>query len=309
MIRSVQILFAAVFICCLCAAYEASAAERPKRVKSESSAPPVPVVVPVTILSIIPAQAEPGAKVVLSGTGFGENAAVFLGSVENAARITDATHAEFVIPPKLEAGLYALYLKRADGTIGRSYNFTVLPVRPVLSSLQPPQISSCAVGKEREVIARGGNFGDGSLLFFNGAALISTILSPESISFIVPPVAGGLHQIQVKNSPDNSSVPLTLTVETRPEIGQVTVGNEHVNYYELIISGKNFNQNSSVYVDGVQIGGRGGQDMTEREKLIYVDCTKLVYQRHPYSPVNKDFRLQVVNPGGEGSQVITVTAP
>ncbi|GAC1448316.1 MAG: hypothetical protein PVSMB11_09820 [Desulfuromonadaceae bacterium] len=59
----------------------------------------------------------------------------------------------------------------------------------------------------------------------------------------------------------------------------------------------------------MQIGGRGGQDMAEREKLIYIDCTKLIYQRYPYSPVNKDFRLQVVNPGGEGSQVITVTAP
>jgi hypothetical protein len=59
----------------------------------------------------------------------------------------------------------------------------------------------------------------------------------------------------------------------------------------------------------MQIGGRGGQDMAEREKLIYVDCSKLIYQRHPYSPVNKDFRLQIVNPGGEASQVITVTAP
>jgi hypothetical protein len=49
--------------------------------------------------------------------------------------------------------------------------------------------------------------------------------------------------------------------------------------------------------------------MAEREKLIYSDCMKLIYQRHPYSPVNKDFRLQVVNSGGEGSQVITVTAP
>ncbi|NTW99462.1 MAG: transcription factor, partial [Geobacteraceae bacterium] len=265
--------------------------------------------VPVTILSIIPVQAEPGAKVMLSGTGFGESASVVLGSVEITARITGGKQAEFNLPPQLEAGLYALYLKRSDGTTGRSYNFTVLPLRPVLNSLQPPQISSCAAGKEREVIARGGNFGGTSMLFFDGAALTSTLLSTESISFIVPAVSGGLHQVQVKNAPENSSVQLNLAVETRPEIGQVTVGDEHVNYYELVISGRNFNQNSSVYVDGMQIGGRGGQDMVEREKLIYVDCAKLIYQRHPYSPVTKDFRLQVVNPGGEGSQVITVTAP
>jgi hypothetical protein len=298
-----------IFLFCFCLVCEAPAAERPKRVKSETAPIPAPVAVPVTILSIIPAQAEPGAKVMLSGTGFGENATVFLGSVEITPRITGGKQAEFSVPPLLAAGLYALYLKRSDGTTGRSYNFAVLPLRPVLSSLQPSRISSCAAGKEREVIARGSNFGETSMLFFDGAALGSTLISQESISFTVPTAPGGIHQVQVKNAPENSSVPLTLSVETRPEIGQVTVGSEHVNFYELIITGSNFNQNSSVYVDGMQIGGRGGQDMAEREKLIYIDCTKLIYQRHPYSPVNKDFRLQIVNPGGEGSQVITVTAP
>ncbi len=302
-------LRALIIVFCVCVACEVSAAERPKRLMNGTASKPVPAAVPVTLLSIIPAQAEPGTKVLLSGTGFGENATVFLGSVEITARITGGKQAEFNVPPQLEAGLYALYLKRSDGMTGRSYNFTVLPVRPVLNSLQPPVISSCAAGKEREVIARGSNFGGSTMLFFNGAALGSTLLSPESISFSVPAVPGGIYQVLVKNAPENSSVPLTLAVETRPEIGQVTVGNEHVNFYELIISGRNFNQNSSVYVDGMQIGGRGGQDMAEREKLLYVDCTKLIYQRYPYSPVNKDFRLQVVNPGGEGSQVITVTAP
>lgn len=298
-----------VFVFCFCLTSVASAAERPKRIMGEAVPKPVTVAVPVTILSIIPAQAEPGAKIMLSGTGFGENATVFLGSVEIPARVTGAKLAEFNLPPQLEPGLYALYLKRSDGTTGRSYNFTVLPLRPVLSSLEPAVISSCAAGRDREVIARGSNYAAASMLFFDGAVLTSTLLSPESISFTVPAVPGGIHQVQVKNSPENSSVPLTLSVETRPEIGQVTVGNEYVNFYELIITGKNFNQNSSVYVDGLQIGGRGGQDMAEREKLIYIDCTKLIYQRYPYSPVNKDFRLQIVNAGGEGSQVITVTAP
>jgi hypothetical protein len=298
-----------ILIISFCLGFEAYAADRPNRIKNQVAPIPAPVATPVTILSIIPAQAEPGAKVILSGTGFGETASVFMGNIEIAARITDTKLAEFNLPSNLEAGLYALYLKRGDGTVGRSYNFTVLPLRPVLTSIQPAQISSCAIGKEREVLAGGSNFIATSTLFFDGAALSSKLVSSESISFILPAVMGGLHQVQIKNSPENGSMPLTLSVETRPEIGQVSVGNEHVNFYELVISGKNFSQNSSVYVDGMQIGGRGGQDMTDREKIIYMDCTKLIYQRHPYSPVNKDFRLQVVNQGGEGSQVITVTAP
>lgn len=289
-----------VLVVCLCLTGAASAAEHPVSVKT----------VPVTILSIIPSQAEPGSRVMLSGSGFGESASVYLGSVEVPARVSSGRQAEFNIPLKLEAGLYALYLKRSDGTIGRSYNYQVLPVRPVLNSLQPARISSCAAGREREVTAHGANFGESSMLFFDGAVLASSVLSPDTISFSVPNIAGGLHHVVVKNSPDNGSVALNLAVETKPEITQVSIGDEHVNYYELIITGRNFTQNSSVYVDGVQVGGHGGgQDMTEREKLIYIDCSKLIYQRYPYSPVSKDFRLQVVNQGGEGSQVVTMSAP
>ncbi|MDD2852104.1 MAG: transcription factor [Desulfuromonadaceae bacterium] len=298
-----------LFIIALFLVSDLHAAEKLQRVKSAIDKKHVPAVVPVSILSIIPAKAEPGMKVSLSGAGFGEEATVFLGSTGIPARVTGTRQADFTVPQQLEAGLYALYLKRSDGTIGRTYNFTVLPLRPVLTRLTPDQISSCSAGKEREVIAVGGNFRESSLLFFDGAALASTVLTTETISFSVPDVAGGLHQVLVKNAPENSSVPLNLAVETKPEIVLVSTGNEHVNYYELVITGKNFSQNSSLFVDGVQIGGRGEQDMTEREKLVYVDCTKLIYLRHPYSPVNKDFRLQVMNPGGEGSQVITVTAP
>lgn len=296
------------------------AAERPKRVMSPAT--PVPVTAPVpsqptvpaataapAILSIIPAQGEPGSKVMIFGSGFGSQATAFLGSVEIPVRLTEGRQLEFSIPTQLDAGLYALYLKRADGVVSRPYNFTVLPLRPVLQSLSPDTVSACAVGDERDVTARGHNFLENSQLVFDGAVMRSRYQSPEALVFTVPNVSGGLHQVVVRNSPDNSTVALGLMIESKPEIAQVMIGNEYVNYYELIIVGRNFHQNSSVYVDGVRIGGQGGADLAEREKLIYVDCTKLIYQRHPYSRVNKDFRVMVMNPGGEASQAITVTAP
>lgn len=293
------------FFCMVLAVNVVFSAERPKRAKAAPPAPPAPAA--INILSIIPAQAEPGARVMIFGSGFGDSVSAFLGSVEITAKTSDGKQAEFIVPQQLEPGLYALYLKRSDGVMGRAYNFTVMPLRPVLTSLAPDRIGSCNQGREREVSAQGQNFSQQAQLFFDGAVIPSTFVSPESLVFNVPNVAGGLHHVMVKNSPDNASVPLALSIETKPEIHQVTVGNEYVNYYELQISGKNFNQNTSIYVDGLQIGGRG--DLAERERLIYINCTQLVYQRHPYSPVNKDFRIQVVNQGGEGSQVVTVTAP
>jgi len=282
------------------------AAERPQRLKTPPA--PAPVAAPA-ILSIIPAQAEPGSRVMLFGSGFGNRASVFLGSVEIPARISDGKQAEFSVPGQLEPGLYAIYLMRGDGVASRPYSFTVQPLRPVLTGLYPDQISACAQGREREVIARGHNFNERSLLFFDGAGIRSQLISPDAIVFQVPQVGGGLHPVMVKNSPENSSLPLALNVDTKPEITQVTIGDDHVSYYDLIIDGRNFQQNSSIYVDGLRVGGRGGQEVSEREQLIYLDCTRLIYQRHPYSQVTKEFRLQVINPGGEGSGTVTVNAP
>ncbi|MBC8017780.1 MAG: transcription factor, partial [Verrucomicrobia bacterium] len=146
-------------------------------------------------------------------------------------------------------------------------------------------------------------------LRFDGAVVASRVISPEQIVFNAPQSSGGLHQIMVKNDRENGSLPLALAHETKPEISQVSIGNEYVTYYDLNIYGRNFQQNSAIYVDGQRIGGKGGQEMIEREKLIYVDCTRMIYQRYPYSSTNKDFRIQVLNQGGEGSQVVNVTAP
>jgi|GEM_PF-419767 len=283
--------------------YSAERLQRPKtQQKSVRAASPA-------VLSIIPAQAEPGGVITIFGTGFGEKPSAFLGTSEIIIRTLDSKKIEFTIPVQLEAGIYVLYLRREDGATGRPYNFTVLPLRPILTGLTPDQLNSCAQGKEREVIANGQNFGEKSILFFDGAAIKSRLISPETIAFTVPQVAGGLHQIVVKNSPDISSIPQGLSINTTPEISQVSIGNTYVNYYELNINGKNFSQNSSIYVDGQRIGGKENIQPSEREKLIYIDCTRLIYQRYPYSPVNKDFRVQVVNQEGQGSQVINVTAP
>lgn len=299
-------LFAVILIC-LALPAAGFCAERPRRV-SPAQQLPVPPSTPA-ILSIIPAQAEPGGRVMLYGSGFGDAARVFLGSVEMTTKTMDGTQAEFFLPGQMQPGLYALYLKRADGVNSRPYNFTVLPLRPVITGLTPDRISACDLGRERDVTVQGQHFNEGSLLLFDGAGVKGRLISTEALVLNVPQAAGGVHQIAVHNPPDSTSLPMALTIETRPEISQVTMGSGHVSYYELVIEGKNFQANSALNVDGQRVGGRGGDDVSQREKLIYQDCGKLIYQRHPYSPVTKEFRIQVVNPGGEASQTVNVTAP
>ncbi|HEY4744841.1 MAG TPA: IPT/TIG domain-containing protein, partial [Desulfuromonadaceae bacterium] len=148
----------------------AFAAERSQRPKAEAPPPPA-------VLSIIPAQAEPGNRVTIFGTAFGDRISAFLGSVEIPARVTGGKQVEFTVP-QLDAGLYALYLRRADGATGRPYNFTILPLRPVLNELSPPKIDSCAQGRDREITALGGHFIENSMLLFDGAVIKSRVLTP-----------------------------------------------------------------------------------------------------------------------------------
>lgn len=262
---------------------------------------------PPAIMSIIPAQAEPGTTVILSGNGFTDKMTVFLGNTELPVRVLSARQLSFDIP-KLAAGLYALFLRRDDDVTSRTYNFVVVPARPVANSLSPDTVSACAAGAERSVTVSGRNFLEGSRLLFDGAAIKGRVLSGESISFQVPAVPAGLHQVQIQNPEDTVSGVLGLLINARPEIQAVTQGADYVTYYELIIEGTNFQQNSSVVVDGKRL--QSGMGIPgERDRIIYVSCHKLIYQRVPYDPSLKTFQLQIINPNGEESPIALVSAP
>lgn len=263
---------------------------------------------PINILSIIPGQGEPGVTVTLSGTGFTDKTNAFLGAIGMPTKVIGPKILTFDIPD-LPPGLYALFLKREDGVTSKPYNFILQAQKPVAMSISPDTIYNCTTGKEREVIVSGRNFQEGAQIMLDGAAIKCRVLSRESISFSVPfPLFSGLHQVQVKNPSDEVSGAVALFINTRPEILIVSQGEEFVNYYELIIEGKNFQQGSTLVVDGARLNS-GTAPAGEREKIVYIDCNRLVYQRHPYDLTQKSFSIQVINPNSEESPVVTVNAP
>jgi hypothetical protein len=277
----------------------------------------------ITILSIIPAQGEPETSVTLSGSGFTDKTVAFLGNTAAPTEVLSSRQLSFDIP-RLSPGLYALFLRNADGTTSRTYNFNLLPPKPVVDSLSPDTIQYCSSDKEREVVIAGRNFQERSQVLFDGAAIRGHFNSQESISFTAPRVAPGLHQVQVKNQGETLSGTQGLFIDGRPEIDSVTAANDFVNYYNLVIGGRNFQQDSTVVVseerDPDQTGSQGTiaevkrlrsgtANASERERLIYVNCGQIIYQRYPYSTTLKNFNVQVVNPGGEESSVVQVSAP
>lgn len=268
--------------------------------------PPAPLP-PLSVLSIIPAQGEPGATVTLNGTGFTTGTAVFLGSRQLPAALVGSRLLTMELPD-LPPGVYALYLKREDGSTSRAFNFALQPQKPVAASLSPDTVTACSTGREREVVVTGAKFQPGARVFLDGAALTTRVLSPTSLSFTAPAVAAGLHQVQVKNPSDAGSGVLALFIDAKPEIASVSIGREFVSAYELILTGRNFQQSSVLVADGKRVA-TGEQMATERERLIYLGCNQMVYERHPYDPTPKEIRLQVVNPNGEESGLFTISAP
>lgn len=315
-------LFAIAALAVLLTNWNAWGAPRNGKVKAAKNVTPAEKPAPappVNILSIIPAQGEPNITVTLSGTGFTEKTTAFLGNNEVPTRVISPQTLNFDIP-KLAPGLYALFLKREDGTTSRTYNFSILPPKPVIESLSPDTVNVCSSGAERQVIISGSNFQPSSQVLFNGSIVASSYSSPQSITFTVPPAQGGLHQVQVKNPEETVTTPITLVIRSTPEVYSVTRGESFVNYYKLIIEGQNFQPGASIMVEervfqvGLNAGTArrltaGGISTGERESLAYVNCSTLIYQRYPSDPTDKDLRIRVVNPNGEGSSVVQVTTP
>lgn len=277
----------------------------------------------LTILSIIPSQGEPETTVTLSGSGFTKGTTAYLGNTAVPTTVVGPKQLNFEIPD-LGPGLYALFLKDADGSTSRTYNFALLPPKPSISSISPDNIQACAVEKDRLVTISGQNFQASSQVVFDGAAIRGSFVSKGSFSFTVPRVAAGLHQIQIKNQGDTISGAQGLFIDSRPEIDNVTISDEYVNYYNLNIGGRNFQQDSTLVIieerDVEQYGNQltdvdvkrlrtGAANPSERDRVLYVNCGQLIYQRFPYSTTVKSFKVQVVNPGGDESSVVQVSAP
>ena len=169
-------------------------------------------------------------------------------------------------------------------------------------------MTTCASGREREVLLAGANFQNGARVLVDGAALGTRFISPTALSFVAPALSAGLHQVQVRNPTDAVSGVMALFIDAKPEIASVAIGREFVNSYELIVTGRNFQQTSVLVADGNRVG-TGKQVVGERDQLLYLGCNQLVYLRHPYDPTPKEIRLQVVNQNGEESGIFTISAP
>ena len=263
------------------------------------------------ITAVVPSTAAPGASVTLTGGPFAAGDMVLIGDRRLAAASIAPTRLTFTVP-ELASGIYALAVERAGVRSAHNLQLRVAQPPPRIALLSPATLDSCTSESERQVTISGSNFRPGAQLLLDNTVLVVEKLADSEIVFTLPAVTPGLHQVQVVNPDNQRSLPHGLFLSSTPEITSVQSGADNVVEYELILAGRNFLFNSQLTANGVAVGkalGNISADGSVRETMRYVDCTILIYTRRPFLREPQELSLQVVNPGGEQSNVYQLSTP
>lgn len=264
------------------------------------------------ITAIFPSTAPPGATITLTGGPFAAGDTVLIGDRRLAATATTPTRLTFTVPP-LASGLYALAVESAGARSDHNFQLRVVQPPPRIALLTPASLDSCTSASENQVTVSGSDFLPGANLLLDNTAIVIDKLSTAEIVFTLPAVKPGLHQVQVLNPDSQRSFTHGLFLSSTPEITAVQSGADTVVDYDLILSGKNFFFDSVLTVNGMAVGktlaDNISPDGSVREKVHYVDCTTLLYTRRPFLREPHELSLQVINPGGEQSNVYQLTTP
>lgn len=259
------------------------------------------------IRSVSPSTAEAGALLTLTGGPFPDDVEVLFGSETLRPELREEQRLVVRVPPLAE-GDYLLLLRGSTGTSSRGLLFRLVEPPPWISGLSPTRLDECSYEDERQIRISGRAFQPGAQVLVNQAAVSSISATAEQILFSLPPLKSGMHNVQVVNPSGKASLAHGVQVSSLPEIHSATLGSDQVNAYELIISGRNFQFNSRLLVNGEVIRGVAGvRPSTDFVQVL--DCRTLRYTRYPVTREPRSLELQVVNPDGEQSAVFLVTAP
>jgi hypothetical protein len=258
------------------------------------------------LAGIVPAIAPPGSTVTIIGGPFGDETRVVFGDqILQPANIADK-RLTFIVPQLLE-GDYLLYLQEGEALSERSLFFRILLPSPSIVDLNPSIIETCATGEQRQVELRGRDLQPGVQVLLDGVALAAE-RSGDSLTFNIPELVPGMHQVQLANPDGRHSLPVSLQIDALPEILDVSRGEENVNYYQLLIIGKNFSYKSTLVVNGQPIAPIYPGSL-QVDSIRYLDCNRLIYKRYPPSSQTRQINLQIINPDGRESPVFTFSGP
>jgi len=259
--------------------------------------------------SLRPATAAPGDLVILSGRDWPEAYQLLLGETAVSSERLSATDVRFQVP-QLPPGDYAIGISSEGRKLPAVTQFILRVHQPApqIDSLVPDQIPLCRGFEQEEILLGGRNFAPGAALLLDDSALAVKSRSQGSITALLPPVPAGLHRIEVVNPDGQKSIAATLNVVKQPEIDHLEIGNDQVTSYQIRIVGVNFSPQSKLMLNGTPITNRSEEIVAGNDRISYIDCTTLVYQRYPLTGQPRDLAFQILNPDGQVSNTVRIRA-
>lgn len=267
------------------------------------------------VTSVSPSSAAPGERIVVTGGPFPTGIQLRLGEMPVLPDGIERNRLVFTVPA-LPSGDYLLQVAEKRGGRPRQiFTLRVTSPLPVITAVSPATVDSCRIQQGTRVSLTG-RFPSGTRILLDGSVIASA--ADGEVSFALPPLKSGLHQIEAVGPDGRRSLSHPLVVDGAPRILGVQEGADNVTSYEVVITGENFLFESALAVNDVPVNppltvqGRENippELLPRKDAVRYVDCNTLVYLRHPYSREPKPVTLQVINPGGEQSRVYQVTIP
>lgn len=283
----------------------------------------------IEVVSLAPNRGAPGTLVEVGGGPFSAATEVFLGERYVPPLRVNENSLEFTVP-YLRPGNYLLTVQNDRDVAEQNFNFEVLAPTPQISDLDPQNLDVCRPGPEVPLQVAGRNFLEGAVVLIDDVAVPTTFVGPASLEARLQGARQpGVYGVKVRNPDGATSLPHSLWIDSIPEIISVEQGNAFVNYYEVVIHGKNFLAGSTLVVrepDDSLIGqawrqfsfgarpdrggfGGGNTIAPQRDRLVYVDCQTLIYYRYPNISQEKELELTVINPEGHKTDPYYVSLP
>ena len=283
----------------------------------------------IEVVSLAPNQGAPGTLVEVGGGPFSGATEVFLGERFVPPLRVNESSLEFTVP-YLRPGNYLLTVQNDRDVAEQNFNFEVLAPTPLISNIDPQNLDVCRPGPEAPLQVAGRNFLEGAVVLIDDVVVPTTFAGPASLEArLQGSRRPGVYGVKVRNPDGATSLPHSLWIDSIPEIISVEQGNEFVNYYEVVIHGKNFLASSTLVVrepDDSLIGqawrqfsfgarpdrggfGGGNTIAPQRDRLVYVDCQTLIYYRYSNISQEKELELTVINPEGHKTDPYFVSLP
>jgi len=279
------------------------------------------------VVSVYPERAEVATPVTLIGGPFAPDTRVVIGEVSVAPSLLGARQLVFVVPD-LEPGAYALSLLSGNQPAEQVFQLQIVQPSPQVVSLTPEMIDECSDSAQRLVVVQGEHFSQGASVLLNNLVIPSQWKDEAELSFEAPGLSAGIYGVQVVNPDGRTSLPYSLEFSNAPEISDVRRGDDFVNSYQLVITGKNFFYRSILIVTEYPSGypdipptqhsiigqnlPRQPLDMPRKargEELFYQDCHTLIYNRYPLSGEERRVVLRVSNPDGRQTVAFELFTP